>query len=61
MNPQLNLAYAQARQTELLDEAAAALVFAQALPSGLELGMDHSMSYARWLRGWPVAGRGSRT
>jgi len=41
-------------------EAAAALVFARALPSGLELSMDHSMSYARWLRGWPVAGRDSR-
>jgi hypothetical protein len=40
-------------------EAAAALVFAQAPPCGLELGTDHSMSYAQWLRGWPVAGRGS--
>jgi len=37
-------------------EAAAVLVFAQALPCGLELGMDHSMSYAQWLRGWPGAG-----
>lgn len=39
-------------------EAAAALVFAQALPDGVELGLDHSMSYAQWLRGWP--GTGSR-
>ena len=39
-------------------ETAAALVFAQALPCGLELGMDHSMSYAQWLRRWPGAGRG---
>jgi hypothetical protein len=36
-------------------EAAAALVFAPALPGGVELGMDDSMSYAQWLRGWPVA------
>jgi hypothetical protein len=32
-------------------EAAAALVFGQALPGGVELGMDASMSYAQWLRG----------
>ena len=32
-------------------EAAAALAFAQALPAGVKLGMDHSMSYAQWLRG----------
>jgi hypothetical protein len=32
-------------------EAAAALVFAQALPSGVELGTDDSRSYAQWLRG----------
>jgi hypothetical protein len=32
-------------------EAAAALVFSQDLPDGVELGMDDSMSYARWLRG----------
>jgi hypothetical protein len=44
-------------------EAAAALVFAQALPGGAELGMDDSMSYAQWLRGQadtgnaPEAGR----
>jgi hypothetical protein len=30
-------------------EAAAALVFAQALPGGTELGTDDSMSYAEWL------------
>ncbi len=44
-------------------EAAAALVFAQGLPCGVELGMDHSMSYAQWLRGWPGAARdsGART
>lgn len=32
-------------------EAAAALVFAQALPGSVELSMDDSMSYAQWLRG----------
>jgi hypothetical protein len=32
-------------------EAAAALMFGQALPDGVELGMDDSMSYAQWLRG----------
>jgi len=32
-------------------EAAAALVFAQALPGGVELSMDDSTSYAQWLRG----------
>jgi len=37
-------------------EAAAALVFGQALPDGAELGMDNSMSYARWLRGQPGIG-----
>jgi hypothetical protein len=31
-------------------EAAAALVFAQTLPGGVEPGMDDSMSYAQWLR-----------
>ncbi len=30
-------------------EAIAALVFAQSLPDGLELGLDHSQSYAGWL------------
>lgn len=37
-------------------DAAAALVFARALPDGKELGMDDSMSYARWLRGRPGIG-----
>jgi hypothetical protein len=32
-------------------EAAAALVFAQPLPGGVELDMDDSMSYPQWLRG----------
>ena len=32
-------------------EATAALVFAQALPSGVELGTDDSHSYAQWLSG----------
>lgn len=31
-------------------EAAAALVFTQALPGGVELRMEDSMSYAEWLR-----------
>src|SRR5262249_13444626 len=43
---------AEALRGEL--DAAAALVFAQALPGGLELGMGDSMSYAQWLRGWPA-------
>jgi hypothetical protein len=30
-------------------EATAALVFAQALPGGVEPGLDESRSYARWL------------
>jgi hypothetical protein len=30
-------------------EASAALVFAQALPGGVEVGVDHSRSYAEWL------------
>jgi hypothetical protein len=37
-------------------EAAAALVFAQALPGGVDLGMDDSRSYTQWLRGRPGAG-----
>jgi hypothetical protein len=37
-------------------EAAAALVFAQALPGGVELGMDDSRSYLQWLRRRPGAG-----
>lgn len=31
-------------------QASAALVFAEALPGGAELGMQHSRSYAEWLR-----------
>jgi len=34
-------------------DAAAALVFAWVLPDGVELGMDGSQSYARWLRRLP--------
>ena len=34
-------------------QAAAALVFAQALPGGVELGIDDSRSYQQWLRRWP--------
>jgi hypothetical protein len=37
-------------------EAAAALVFADALPSGVELGIDDSQSYLRWLRRQPGTG-----
>ena len=40
-------------------EAAAALVFAQALPGGVVLGTDDSRSYAEWLRRWPGAGSGA--
>jgi hypothetical protein len=36
-------------------EAAAALVFAQALPGGVEPGLDDSRSYAEWLRRRPGA------
>jgi hypothetical protein len=35
-------------------EAAAAYVFAQALPSGVELGTDDSQSYTQWLTGGRV-------
>ena len=38
---------AEALRGEL--DAAAALVFAQALPGGMELGLDDSTSYAQWL------------
>jgi hypothetical protein len=34
-------------------EAAAALVFGPALPDGVELGVDDSMSYAQWLHSQP--------
>jgi hypothetical protein len=33
-------------------QATAALVFAQALPGGVQPGLDQSSSYAEWLR-WP--------
>ena len=36
-------------------EATAALVFAGALPGGVEPGPDNSSSYARWLRRPPGA------
>jgi hypothetical protein len=36
-------------------QATAALVFAQALPAGVELGTDDSRSYAQWLRQRPGA------
>jgi hypothetical protein len=36
-------------------EAAAALVFAQALPGGVELGTEGSSSYEEWLRRWQEA------
>ena len=36
-------------------EATAALVFAQALPGGVELGSDESTSYAEWLARDPGA------
>jgi hypothetical protein len=45
---------AEALRSEL--GAAAALVFGQSLPDGVELGMDDSTSYARWLRRPPGAG-----
>ena len=40
-------------RTEL--EATAALVFAQALPGGVEAGLDESRSYAEWLGQRPAA------
>jgi hypothetical protein len=36
-------------------EATAALLFAQGLPAGVELGTDDSRSYAGWLRRRPGA------
>ena len=36
--------------------AAAALVFAQALPGGVEPGMDESGSFAEWLSPGPGSG-----
>lgn len=47
-----SLGFEATRAADLLrDElqATAALVFAEALPGGTELGMDHSRSYAEWL------------
>jgi hypothetical protein len=38
-------------------EHAAELVFAQALPGGMQMGTDESRSYSQWLRQWPDAGR----
>ena len=43
---------ASLRRTEL--EATAALVFAQVLPRGVELGTDASQSYAQWLTSGPA-------
>jgi hypothetical protein len=37
-------------------DAAAALVFAEALPGGVELGIDDSQSYAQWLCRQPGTG-----
>ena len=42
-------------------EAAAALVFAQALPGGVEPGPDQSRSYAEWLRPSPGADSSANT
>jgi hypothetical protein len=41
-------------------EAAAALVFADSPPAGLEFGTDYSRSYAEWLCPRPGAGRSQR-
>jgi hypothetical protein len=41
---------ADVRRTEL--EATAAFVFGQALPGGVELGLNDSRSYAEWLLRW---------
>jgi hypothetical protein len=42
-------------------EAAAAQVFSETFPAGVELGLDGSMSYAQWLRSRPDAGRDAAT
>jgi hypothetical protein len=42
-------------------EAAAAGVFAQALPGGVELRLEDSLSYAQWLRRRPGAGSDAET
>ena len=39
-------------------EATAALVFAEALPGGMEAGPDESRSYAKWLGQRPGTGSG---
>ena len=39
-------------------EATAILVLAQALPDGIELDTDHSLSYAEWLGRQPAAETG---
>ena len=39
-------------------EAAAALVFAQPVPGGVEPGSGDSRSYAEWLGQWPGAESG---
>jgi hypothetical protein len=47
-----SLGFEAAGPTDLLRtavEATAALLFAQALPGGVELGQDDSRSYAQWL------------
>lgn len=41
-------------------EGAAALVFAESLPNGVELGMDNSRSYAEWLWRQPDGESGRR-
>ena len=42
-------------------QASAALVFAEGLPDGTELGMEHSRSYAKWLWQQSDAGGGELT
>jgi hypothetical protein len=42
-------------------EATAALVFARALPGGVEPGTDGSRSYEEWLRRWPGPDGGAGT
>ena len=42
-------------------EAAAAQVFSETFPAGVELGLDGSMSYAQWLRSRPDARRDAAT
>ena len=42
-------------------EAAAAQVFSETFPAGVELGLDGSLSYAQWLRSRPDARRDAAT